>query len=31
MGKGLMTTKGKEWAFHCQIVNRAFHEEKFKV
>jgi cytochrome P450 len=31
MGKGLITTKGEEWALHRQIVNLAFHQEKLKV
>jgi cytochrome P450 len=31
MGKGLITTEGKEWALHPQIVNPAFHQEKLKV
>jgi cytochrome P450 len=31
LGKGLLTTKGEEWALHHQIVNPAFHQEKLKV
>jgi cytochrome P450 len=31
MGKCLITIDGEEWDFHCQIVNCAFHKEKFKV
>ncbi len=29
--KRLITIDGEEWVFHCQIVNCAFHKEKFKV
>ncbi len=31
IGKGLVTTDGKEWALHHQIVSPVFHHEKFKV
>jgi cytochrome P450 len=31
IGKGLVTTDGKEWAFHHRIINHAFHHEDLKV
>ena len=31
MGKGLVTTTGKEWALHRRIVSPAFHHDRIKV